>query len=1208
MYLRLFLALVLSVGIGRSATATWYNENIENGADIIMMDLRWPWWPSGTYYANWNTSFNPKPNNISFYAGFTSTVPEMPGFLPNTDEKVLDAFRPGSVWSFWGADAEGTPVRFIDASSNQFIMNVYGGEGLSGTLGNVGWPFIKNKRWYTMVARVWRPLGEEADSNIAYCGRWIKDHADGRWHGIALAKLPIPATSFTGNSGFIEPLSGEFPARPLHRRNGYYRKDGVWKSSDTVSIDNTQYVVIQALPEDGYEYIAMEYAQKPDLLPRHLEGTPLEGGKKHDIKARQPDAPKWDEHLVRDVKAVNNGRQIAVNWRIPETSSPSFSYKIEVFDNADCSGKPVAVQERRMPNARVALLDVAIPKAWIRLTATDLFDRDADPVTVPAGEIKLPAARKTDPKSPVGLYYELSVKNDKRNRNYFYDVLQNPNEQHYWTDLEEIGDAKLIRKGLAQGLDLGVREDRHEGYALRFQGMLRVPESGLYVFYAKIDGAYRIRLGNSTLLEWDGQHGTTEKARTRSLAAGDHPVEITSLVDMLPATNFSLEWEGPGLPRQSIPTDAFRFSGDGDWPEAIISCKNNGDGTGDVSVKVESHGQNVRKTMLYLDRLLLVEREGDSVDYSGPLPSGPNSFRARILFEDDRTVDSEVAVLSVSGKTIAPPWTVRNVGDAKASFGLWSDGPGGVRFFGNGMHTVTQKISGDFTATCRVADYNGSRGEPVNRRAWVGLSAREHGERLNWDWGRWFHLVQTARDGLRASPDFSDLGAGRISSYRLPDDRPWLRISRNGNIWTAWISTDGKKWELGEYQFMRMREELDVGLFFSALSQETRAHYYASVSDLSVVPEIRTESTPAEPVAASELTGDRLTGVVLSRSNPEIVFVRSTRGLRKTDDGGKTWQSVDGDLSGDELFVRSVAIHPTNPDFVIRAGGRGASGALWKSENGGRSWTKLDFPGNFDGEGPSALCGEVLAFDLRDPRIVYAGCESEGFFRSDDSGTNWNHLGLKDQRITSVVVWPWERYYPAVAAERTQICVTTCPDRWMEFLGRGKSKVRTGETSTRSYISEDGVQSLRIMDERDDTGYYNVVFDKATQSVREMCFGSTHGLQNNSGGYVTLFPPQKNLEWFRPMTGIGATAKGEQKFGRILAQSLVPDRPGRLSCSETWGLDWYWTTIEGAIPKGGPIALAGAADAGDVWWFVYPDGLYRSPDAGRTLEKISITE
>jgi hypothetical protein len=32
--------------------ATWYREHVEDGADIIMMDLRWPFWPSGSYFAN----------------------------------------------------------------------------------------------------------------------------------------------------------------------------------------------------------------------------------------------------------------------------------------------------------------------------------------------------------------------------------------------------------------------------------------------------------------------------------------------------------------------------------------------------------------------------------------------------------------------------------------------------------------------------------------------------------------------------------------------------------------------------------------------------------------------------------------------------------------------------------------------------------------------------------------------------------------------------------------------------------------------------------------------------------------------------------------------------------------------------------------------------------------------------------------------------
>ena len=183
--------------------ATWYNENIEDGSEIVMMDLRWPWWPPGTYYANWNTGFNPKPNNLSFYAGIQSRMPDGPGSRPNPDEALQQAHRPGNTWSLWGYTADGIPPRFIDVGPTLSMVNAYGGEGTSAFLAAMPWPFIKNERWYTMLSRVWRPSG---GSDYAYCGRWIKDHADGRWHLVGVAWLPIPATSFHGNCGFIEPL------------------------------------------------------------------------------------------------------------------------------------------------------------------------------------------------------------------------------------------------------------------------------------------------------------------------------------------------------------------------------------------------------------------------------------------------------------------------------------------------------------------------------------------------------------------------------------------------------------------------------------------------------------------------------------------------------------------------------------------------------------------------------------------------------------------------------------------------------------------------------------------------------------------------------------------------------------------------------------------------------------------------------------------
>ena len=1188
-----------------SLQATWYQENIANGSDIIMMDLRWPWWPSGTYYANWNTQFNPKPNNVSFYAGFLGSVPDGPGGVPNPDEKIQAAFRPGSVWSFWGSGQDGTPVRFTDVAPNLFIKNSYGGEGCSGTLGAEAWPFVTNKQWYTMLGRVWLPVGEK-DAAYAHVGRWIKDQAAGRWHLIGIARLPIPASSFTGNSGFIETLSDAKVVRPLHRRFGYCRKDGRWLKADTITLNETEYVVVNTLPEGDHEYAAIEYAAKPDLLPRQLTGKPLTRDSKHDFKVKQADLPLLDKPAVTNVRAETNGSQVVVSWEVPDTASPAFAYKIEVFDNPQCGGTPQVVKEQRMPGTRHALLDSKLARPTVRLTLTDIFDQAAPPVVVAAVAGKVPLAAKQNPVTMPGLSYEMFLKDSRRQAS-GADAPPGSHQAQHWLNLDEISQGKLFRQGLARGFDLGVCEQHTSGYALVFRGLLRVPSNGYYIFSAQIDGGFRIKIDGEEVLAWDGQHGTTEKAAPRDLTKGDHALEVTYVYDQLPARNFGIDWEGPGLARQAIPLEALRVADAGEYPKLTVRAEAPGDGTGRVAVQVDARGHKLDRTALFLGPLQLAESHEGALKYEGPLPRGAVTLWCRVMFDDNHSVDSEPVMLDVTGKPVDSNWTVRNVGDAKAGAGLWQTGPQAFQFFGNGMHTVTRQITGDFTATCRIDAYNGSHGEPVNSHAWVGLTAREHGERINWEWGRDFHLVQTARDGLRVSADFSDLGAGRVSTYSLPKDRPWLRIVRKGNSWTAWTSADGKQWEPGAYQYKPTRPQMDVGLFFSALPQEARAHYHARVSELSVVAGVLPESTPPLPAVAQHTAGPRLTGVAMARSDTQVVVVRSSAmGLTRTTDGGKTWSSANGNLKDDDLAVRSVAIHPEDPSIMLRACGRGAGGHLWKTTDGGKTWTKLALEGDFDGTGPSALCGEVVAFDLRTPQTVYAGCESKGFFKSTDSGATWKLLGLAGERITAVAVWPWEKFYPSLAQGATQLCVTTCPDRWMTYLGRGNPSVATTATLARNYVSNGNVESLTVLDERDDTGFHNVAWDKSLQSTREISFATTHGYQGNSGGHMSLFPAQKNLEWLRPFTALGTTAAGgERRDGRFLTQALDPQVPGRLSrCTGGWGMDWSWLAAKGAVPKGGLIAACGDVHQGEQWWFVHADGLYFSPDGGATLTKI----
>ncbi len=152
------------------------------------------------------------------------------------------------------------------------------------------------------------------------------------------------------------------------------------------------------------------------------------------------------------------------------------------------------------------------------------------------------------------------------------------------------------------------------------------------------------------------------------------------------------------------------------------------------------------------------------------------------------------------------------------------------------------------------------------------------------------------------------------------------------------------------------------------------------------------------------------------RSNPE-------RGLYKTTDGGKTWRLVK--FISDKAGFVDIAIDPVNPNilfasswervrgpYFLRSGGPGS--ALWKSIDGGETWTEVK-GGGF----PETMKGRIgVAIAASDPRIVYALVEAEGgegedrksgLYRSNDGGATWQQMNTTNTRpfyYSQVVVDP----------------------------------------------------------------------------------------------------------------------------------------------------------------------------------------------------------
>lgn len=152
-------------------------------------------------------------------------------------------------------------------------------------------------------------------------------------------------------------------------------------------------------------------------------------------------------------------------------------------------------------------------------------------------------------------------------------------------------------------------------------------------------------------------------------------------------------------------------------------------------------------------------------------------------------------------------------------------------------------------------------------------------------------------------------------------------------------------------------------------------------------------------------------------SNPDVAWLaalgspfgpNAERGVFKTTDGGRTWKKTL--FVDNEHGARTVAVDRANPNVLYAAiyrgfrkgwdivsGGPAEKGGIYKSTDGGETWTKL-------ANGlPRTLIGKIdIDIARSNPTVVYAMIEAPreegGLYRSDDAGATWR-LVNNSQRL-----------------------------------------------------------------------------------------------------------------------------------------------------------------------------------------------------------------
>jgi photosystem II stability/assembly factor-like uncharacterized protein len=174
------------------------------------------------------------------------------------------------------------------------------------------------------------------------------------------------------------------------------------------------------------------------------------------------------------------------------------------------------------------------------------------------------------------------------------------------------------------------------------------------------------------------------------------------------------------------------------------------------------------------------------------------------------------------------------------------------------------------------------------------------------------------------------------------------------------------------------------------------------------------------------------------------------RGVYRTTDGGATWEQVL--FASDSTGAVDLELHPTKPNVIYAAlwraerkpwtiiSGARAEDGLYKSTDGGETWTQLTDPADARGL-PTGLVGKIdLAVTRAAPDRVYALVEApgekQGLYRSDDAGASWTQMSDHEGIMTR----PF--YFTNVEAHPTR------PD-----------EVHVG--NVRYYVSTDGGQSFK---------------------------------------------------------------------------------------------------------------------------------------------------
>ena len=143
--------------------------------------------------------------------------------------------------------------------------------------------------------------------------------------------------------------------------------------------------------------------------------------------------------------------------------------------------------------------------------------------------------------------------------------------------------------------------------------------------------------------------------------------------------------------------------------------------------------------------------------------------------------------------------------------------------------------------------------------------------------------------------------------------------------------------------------------------------------------------------------------VAVAGGTRKTVFVVVNNDVYTSTDNGARWEPLGVKEVFPWSYPRGIKVHPSNPEVVFLTIGDstpGRIGAVMRSQDTGRTWNSLPLPVQ-----PNAAMWVVNVQDA-DPEVVFAGSRYGYLYRSDNGGDSWTKLWREFSEISSVTWIP----------------------------------------------------------------------------------------------------------------------------------------------------------------------------------------------------------